>query len=115
MRAARAASIFDKDTTLSDAAGRKLARFSGGESAVTLLAPPVEGSDLCAHRDRHGRGSFRIGGFVKACELRIYTSSALPVVSGHVWLAPGTRVVVASSRADKVRVDKQLMRPSTSA
>ena len=38
--------IFDKDATLADASGRKLARFSGGESAVTLLAPPADGSDL---------------------------------------------------------------------
>src|SRR5260221_10136320 len=37
---------FDKDTTLADASGRRLARFSGGESAVTLLAPPAGGSGL---------------------------------------------------------------------
>lgn len=103
--------IFDKDSTLSDAAGRKLARFSGGESAVTLLAPPVEGSELSKIETGSGRGSFRIRGFIKASELRIFTSSALPVVSGHVWLAPGTRVVVAGSSAGKVRIDKPLGPP----
>src|SRR5262245_50436043 len=77
--------VFDKDTTLSDAAGRKVARFSGGESAVTLLAPPSDGSDLARIETGTGRGSFRLNGYVKASELRLYTSYAVPVVSGHVW------------------------------
>ena len=63
---------FDKDTILVDASGRKLARFSGGESAVSLLAPPVSGSDLVRIETGTGRGSFRLAGFVKAAELRVY-------------------------------------------
>src|SRR6187401_3433495 len=84
--------VFDKDTTLADATGRKLARFSGGESAVTLLAPPVNGSDLARIETGTGRGSFRVAGFVKASELRLFASQSLPIVSGHVWLGVGTRV-----------------------
>lgn len=103
--------IFDKDSTLSDADGRKLARFSGGESAVTLLSPPAEGSDLARIETGSGRGSFRIHGYIKASELRIFTSQRLPVVSGHVWLAPGTRVVAAASSGGKVRIEKQLNPP----
>ncbi len=103
--------IFDKDTTLADAAGRKIARFSGGESAVTLLAPPAGGSDLARIETGTGRGSFRLAGFVKSAELRIFASYALPVVSGHVWIAAGTRVAAAGSSAGKVRIDKQLTTP----
>src|SRR6266508_1524789 len=62
--------IFDKDSTLADATGRKIARFSGGESAVTLLAPPADGSDLSRIETGTGRGSFRLSGFIKAAELR---------------------------------------------
>lgn len=96
--------IFDKDTILTDAAGRKLARFSGGESAVTLLAPPTNGSDLARIETGSGRGSFRVAGFVKASELRLYAASNLPVVSAHVWLGAGTRVTAAGSSGGKVRV-----------
>ena len=103
--------VFDKDTTLSDSSGRKVARFSGGESAVTLLSPPVEGSDQARIETGTGRGSFRIRGFVKASELRTFTSVDLPVVSGHVWIPAGTRVVAAGISGGKVKVDKQLNTP----
>jgi len=103
--------VFDKDTILSDASGRKLARFSGGESAVTLLAPPADGKDVARIETGTGRGSFRLQGFVKASELRIFTSYAVPVVSGHVWLGLGTRVSVAGASGGKVRIEKQVSTP----
>lgn len=103
--------IFDKDTTLADGNGRKLARFSGGESAVTLLAPPVGGSDLARIETGTGHGSFRLSGFVKSSELRIFTSYAVPIVSGHVWFGVGARVVVAGASGGQVRIEKQLTAP----
>ncbi|MDF3067609.1 MAG: hypothetical protein K0R38_3210 [Polyangiaceae bacterium] len=107
----RGRAVFDKDAVLVDASGRKLARFSGGESAVTLLAPPAQGSDLARIETGTGRGSFRIAGFLKAAGLPLYTTQPLPVVSSHVWLAAGTRVTLAGSSSGKVRVDKQLGAP----
>lgn len=103
--------VFDKDATLVDASGRKLLRFSGGESAVTLLAPPSPGSDLIRIETGTGRGSFRIGGLVKAAELRLYAGQPLPIVSGHVSIASGARVTLGGVSAGKVRVDKQLSAP----
>lgn len=102
---------FDKDTLLFDAGGHRIARFSGGDSAVALLSPPVDGSDLARIETGTGRGSFRLHGFVKAAELRIFTSIAVPVVSGHVWLGVGTRVVAAGSSGGRVRIEKQLTTP----
>jgi hypothetical protein len=103
--------IFDKDTTLSDTSGRKIARFSGGESAVALLSPPVDGSDLARIETGTGRGSFRLQGFVKAAELRTFTARTLPIVNGHVWLGAGVRVVAAGSSGGKVRVSLQATAP----
>ena len=103
--------IFDKDATLADASGRKLARFSGGESAVTLLAPPANGSDLARIETGSGRGSFRIAGFVKATDLRLYAGTNLPVVSGRVWLGVGTQVTAVGSNGGKVRIEKQMSTP----
>lgn len=102
---------FDKDTTLIDASGRKLARFSGGESAVALLAPPADGSDLARIETGTGRGSFRVAGFVKGTQLRIFTNNNVSVVSGHVWLGAGTRVTLAGNTNGKVRIEKQLTTP----
>lgn len=102
---------FDKDTALVDASSRRLARFSGGESAVTLLAPPVDGSDVLRIETGTGRGSFRLHGFVKATDLRIFAGVAVPVVSGHVWLGVGTRVVLAAASGGKVRIEKQVTTP----
>ncbi|HYP87223.1 MAG TPA: hypothetical protein VEQ59_03705 [Polyangiaceae bacterium] len=102
---------FDATTTLVDADGHPLARFSGGESAVTFVAPPAEGSELAKIETGTGRGSFRLSGFVKASELRIYTTSNVPIVSGHVWFGVGTRVVVAGRSEGKVRLEKQLTTP----
>ena len=103
--------LFDKDTTLSDATGRKIARFSGGESAVTLLATPADGSDLSRIETGTGRGSFRLNGFVKANELRTFAAHNLAVVSGHVWVPAGTRVTAAGSSGGKVRIEKQVKTP----
>ena len=103
--------IFDKDTTLADASGRKIARFSGGESAVTLLAPPAGSSDLAHIETGTGRGSFRLSGFIKSSELRLFANYSIPVVSGHVWLGVGSRVTAAGSSGGKVRVEKQMATP----
>jgi hypothetical protein len=107
--------VFDKDTVLSDTSGRNLARFSGGESAVTLLAPPADGSDKARIETGTGKGSFRIRGFVKAAELPTFANASIPVVSRHVWIRPGTRVVAAgvSSGLDagKVKIEKQVTTP----
>ena len=103
--------IFDATSTLADATGRPIARFSGGESAVTLLAPPAEGSELSKIETGTGRGSFRLQGFVKASDLRLYTNRNVPIASGHVWFAAGTRVTAAGSSGGKVRLEKALSTP----
>jgi hypothetical protein len=103
--------VFDKDTVLSDVSGRRVARFSGGESAVTFVSPPAAGSDLARIETGTGQGSFRIHGFVKASELRIYTGTSIQLVPGHVWLRPGTRVMATGSAAGKVKVEKQISAP----
>jgi hypothetical protein len=107
--------VFDKDTVLSDAAGRTVARFSGGESAVTLLSPPVAGSDQALIETGTGRGSFRLRGLVKAGELRTFSNVSIPIVPSHVWIRPGVRVVAAGMSsglsADKVKVEKQISSP----
>ena len=107
----RGSVVFDKDTVLSDAGGRNVARFSGGESAVTLLAPPADGSDQARIETGTGKGSFRIQGFVRAAELRTFSNVSIPIVSGHVWLRPGTRVIAAGLTAGKVKVEKQVTAP----
>ncbi|HXK18905.1 MAG TPA: hypothetical protein VNG33_13935, partial [Polyangiaceae bacterium] len=78
---------------------------------VTLLAPPANGTDTARIETGTGTGSFRVQGFIKASELRIFTSYAVPVVSGHVWLGLGTRVTVAGISGGKVRVEKQVSTP----
>jgi len=102
---------FDASAVLSDADGHPIARFSGGESAVTFLAPPAAGTDLAKIETGTGRGSFRLQGFVKASELRLYAAATIPIASGHVWLGAGTRVTAAGSSGGKVRVDKLLRTP----
>jgi hypothetical protein len=37
-------------------------------------------------------GGVRIDGFVDAKDLPLYTSAEVPVVAGHLWIAPGQRV-----------------------
>lgn len=102
---------FDDSSVLLDASGRKLLRFSGGESAVTLLGPPARGSDLVRIKTGTGRGSFRVEGYLKATDLRLFTSSEVPAVSGHVWLSTGTRVALTGSSAAQVRIEKRLTTP----
>jgi hypothetical protein len=111
----RGSVVFDKDTVLSDTGGRTVARFSGGESAVTLLAPPADGSDQALIETGTGHGSFRIRGLVKAGELRTFSNVSIPIVPSHVWLRPGVRVVAAGMStglsAGKVKVEKQISSP----
>jgi hypothetical protein len=102
---------FDDTALLVDANGRKLARFSGGESAVVLLSPPARGSDLLRIQTGTGRGSFRIEGYLKAADLRLFTSSDVQAVSGHVWINAGTRVTLVGSSAAQVKIEKRLSTP----
>jgi len=103
--------FFDKDTTLSDDSGRKLARFSGSESPVLLLEAPKDESSLARIQTGTGQGSFRIAGLIKPSELRVLTRSSLPVVAGHVWIGAGQRVALAGVAGGKLKVDKQVTSP----
>src|SRR5215207_303553 len=111
----RGSVVFDKDTVLSDTGGRIVARFSGGESAVTLLAPPVDGSDQALIETGTGHGSFRIRGLLKAGELRTFSNASIPIVPSHLWLRPGVRVIAAGMSsglsAGKVKVEKRISSP----
>jgi hypothetical protein len=103
--------VFDKDTLLTDGHGHNLARFSGGESAVALLAPPAGGSDQVKIETGTGRGSFRLLGFVKTRELRVFTAYMVPVVAGHVWINLGARVTLAGSSGGRIQLEKQMSTP----
>jgi hypothetical protein len=111
----RGSVVFDKDTVLLDATGRTVARFSGGESAVTLLSPPADGSDQALIETGTGRGSFRLRGSVKASELRTFSNVSIPIVPSHVWIRPGVRVVAAGMSAGltagKVKIEKKMGAP----
>ncbi|HEY6078633.1 MAG TPA: hypothetical protein VIW29_07510 [Polyangiaceae bacterium] len=102
---------FDESAVLLDAAGRKLARFSGGESAVTLLAPPAPGSEVLRIQTGTGRGSIRIEGYLKAGDLRLFTTSDVPTLSNHIWISSGTRVALVGSSEAQVKIEKRLTSP----
>ena len=104
--------LFDKDTTLIDANGRKLARFSGGESAVTLLAATDRrqrlGSDRDGYRPRFvSIERFREGERAPHLHQRRSAGCERSRVARRWHARHGRRL----ERLGKVRVDKQVSTP----
>jgi hypothetical protein len=96
-------------TTITDAQGRAIARFSGAEAGVVVagfstVVPPRA-------RVETSGGGFRVRGFVDASKLPIATTEELIVVPGHVWIGARRAVTVVEAASDKLRVEKKLSSP----
>ncbi|HEY2405323.1 MAG TPA: hypothetical protein VGI10_04945 [Polyangiaceae bacterium] len=99
------------NTVISDAQGRALARFSGGDTALQVSEFPRDPHGKARIETGTGTGSFRVRGFVDAGSLPLYTAASVPVSAGHVWIAPHRRVNLLNASGDKLRVEKKVTTP----
>lgn len=91
--------------------GKVIARFTGASSALSASSFPKNARGKVRVETGIGNGSFRISGWLPLAELPVFTAQHVPVIPGHVWLAPDQRVTVLGSAPGRLRVQRQLTPP----
>jgi hypothetical protein len=102
-----------KDLEIYDAsqAGRAIARFSGGASALTVTELPAGSSGRARVETGIGVGSFRISGFIDVTKIPVFTARRVTIKTGHLWIGKHRKVSVLGSSGTNLRVKKSLSSP----
>ncbi|HEV8548946.1 MAG TPA: hypothetical protein VGQ57_07960, partial [Polyangiaceae bacterium] len=104
---------FARDTPIQSADGHAIARFTGGELAVTVSELTLAERPRAHLETGSGRGSFRVRGFVSAAALPVVTTQALPIIARHLWIAEQRSVSIQGVAGEKVRVEHAAAPPLT--
>jgi hypothetical protein len=99
------------NTAIYGADGQVIARFSGADSALSASAFPAHARGRVKVETGTGSGSFRVRGLVDVAELPVFTAQSVPVVAGHVWIAPDRRVTVVSAAPGRLKVQRLVSAP----
>lgn len=105
--------LMPKDLSIHDAAqgGQPIARFSGGESALTVTEFPTGSSGRARVETGTGNGSFRISGWVDATQIPVFTARQVPIHPGHLWIGKNQKVSVLGATGSSLKVKKKLTTP----
>jgi hypothetical protein len=97
-----------KDLTIFDAeqGEQPIARFSGGDSALTVTDFPTTGTGRARIETGTGNGSFRIKGWIDVAQIPIFTDQRVPVRPNHVWIGKHQRVEVLAGTGTGLTVKK---------
>ncbi len=99
------------DTPIVDESGRRIARFSGGETTLTISGFSLGGAERARVETGNGRGAFRVRGFVNTKSLPLVTADEIPVSPGHLWIGKDREVTVVGATADKLKIERVASSP----
>jgi hypothetical protein len=102
-----------KDLEIFDSAqgGQALARFSGGDSPLTVVEFPASSSGRAKVETGTGSGAFRITGWVDVSKIPVYTARQVAVRTGHVWIGKHQKVSVQGLAGPNLKVKKSVHEP----
>jgi hypothetical protein len=104
--------IFPQNTLIQNAAGKPVARFSGAEANVSVVAITLASSARAYVETGTGRGNLRVRGFVEARKLPAFTLQAVPVFAGYVAIGERRSVSIVGATADgKIKLEKVASTP----
>lgn len=98
-------------TTIVDAQGQAIARFSGAPTPLVASDFPADARGRAQIETGFGAGAFRIRGFLDITELPIFTATNVAIAPGHLWIAEGGSVTLIGAAAGRLRVEKKLVSP----
>lgn len=103
--------VLSASTTIVDAQGQAIARFSGAPTPLVASDFPADAQGRARVETGFGAGAFRIRGFLALSELPLFTATNVAIAPGHLWLAEGRSVTLVGAAAGRLRVEKKLLSP----
>jgi hypothetical protein len=94
------------DTAIKDADGRAIARFSGGETTVTVSGFSLKTAAKARVETGNGRGGFRVKGFVDSSALPLFTKQDVSVTKDHVRIGKDREVRVVGTNGTELRIER---------
>jgi hypothetical protein len=94
------------NTPIRDSDGRQIARFSGGETTVTVSGFTLGNAARARVETGRGRGSFRLRGFVETASLPVLTATDVAVAGRQLAIGRERQVRVVEVTATKIKVER---------
>lgn len=100
------------NTVIHDADGRAIARFSGGETTVTVSGFTLKTAAKARVETGNGRGGFRVKGFVDTSALPLFTRQEVSVTKNHVRIGKDRQVTVVGTNGTDLRIERVSSAPA---
>lgn len=94
------------NTVVKDADGRAIARFSGGETTVTVSGFTQRTAALARVETGNGRGAFRVRGFVESSAIPFFTKQEVSVNKSFVRIGQDRQVSVVGTNGNELRIER---------
>jgi hypothetical protein len=100
------------NTVIKDADGRAIARFSGGETTVTVSGFTLKTAAKARVETGNGRGAFRVRGFVDTSALPFFTKQEVSVTKNFVRIGKDRQVTVVGTNGNELRIERASSPPA---
>jgi hypothetical protein len=100
------------NTVIGDADGRPIARFSGGETTVTVSGFTLKTAARARVETGNGRGGFRVKGFIDTSALPLFTKQEIAVTKAFLRIAKERQVAVVGTNGNDLRIERVSSSPA---
>lgn len=100
------------NTVIKDTDGRAIARFSGGETTVTVSGFTLKTAARARVETGSGRGAFRVRGFVDTSAIPFFTKQEVSVTKNFVRIGKDRQVTVVGTNGTELRVERVSSSPA---
>jgi hypothetical protein len=94
------------NTAIQDADGRVIARFSGGETTLTVSGFTSKTAARARVETGNGRGAFRVKGFVDTAALPFFTKQEVAVTKTFLRIGAERQVTVVGTNGNDLRIER---------
>jgi hypothetical protein len=91
--------------------GHAIARFSGGEVALSISELTLTRAPRGRVRTGSGKASFGVSGWVNAGRLPVVTTRGVEVIARHVWIGERTAVSIRGVSGDRLEIERAASSP----
>jgi hypothetical protein len=100
------------NTPLKDAEGRAIARFSGGETTLTVSGFTLKTAARARVETGNGRGGFRVKGFIDTAALPLFTKQEVSVTKTFLRVGKERQVTVVGTSGTELRIERVSSSPA---
>jgi hypothetical protein len=100
------------NAAIQDADGRVIARFSGGETTLTVSGFTSKTAARARIETGNGRGGFRVKGFIDTTALPLFTKQEVAVTKTFLRIGKDRQVTVVGTSGNDLRIERVSSAPA---